>query len=65
MLRKFFRKPFILSLARLKKSFTSATPFSNNELKLETKEEIDSKYEDEAYFLDKELKNLKSEKFRL
>ena len=46
-------------------NFSNFSTLKQKEINFETKEDLDVRYEDEAYFLSKELKHLEEEKIRL
>ena len=64
MLNRLIKRPFFFQLNSLKRNFASKAISPIEEILLETKDDIDIKYEDEAFYLSKELKELEEDKFR-
>ena len=65
MMNRVFKRTFFNPLFNLHKSFSAKTQVPPPQIYLETKEDIDIKYEDETFYLNKEFKLIDEEKLRM
>ncbi len=65
MLNRVFKRTFLNHSRKIKHCFSTKTQATSAQIHLETKDEIDVKYEDEAFYLNKIFKQIDEEKHRM